>query len=176
MVVTSPCQIGAVAPFRGDAAFRSVAKHQAQGQATQGRDLSTLAPLWALRACTPNRAWARRAVGEGVTSDRQAKPDGWVENDPELPIWVCPIIALVTERDGRKEEVCIMWTLVLFTIVVNTSVGGGTNTVVTLLDFSSEASCRGAAKSMAEKGVSTDQPTISYRIFGKCVQRTVRAR
>ena len=42
--------------------------HQAQGQAMQGRDLSTLAPLWALRARTPNRAWARRAVGEGVKS------------------------------------------------------------------------------------------------------------
>ena len=41
---------------------------QAQGQATQGRDLSTLAPLRALRARTPNRAWARRAVGEGVKS------------------------------------------------------------------------------------------------------------
>ena len=33
---------------------------------TQGRDLSTLAPLWALRARTPGPAWTRRAVGEGV--------------------------------------------------------------------------------------------------------------
>ena len=41
---------------------------QAQGQATQGRDLSTLAPLRALRARTPDRAWARRVVGEGVKS------------------------------------------------------------------------------------------------------------
>src|SRR3974390_2216780 len=41
---------------------------QAQGQTTQGRDLSTLAPLRALRARTPDRAWARRAVGEGVKS------------------------------------------------------------------------------------------------------------
>jgi hypothetical protein len=32
------------------------------------RDLSTLAPLRALRARTPNRAWARLAVGEGVRS------------------------------------------------------------------------------------------------------------
>jgi hypothetical protein len=46
-------------------AVAPVVAHQAQGQATQGRDLSTLAPLWALRARTPNRAWARRAVGEG---------------------------------------------------------------------------------------------------------------
>src|SRR3984893_638402 len=34
----------------------------------QGRDLSTLAPLRALWARTPDRAWARRAVGEGVKS------------------------------------------------------------------------------------------------------------
>ena len=39
---------------------------QAQGQATQGRDLSTLAPLRALRARTPVPTWARRVVGEGV--------------------------------------------------------------------------------------------------------------
>jgi hypothetical protein len=48
---------GAVAP---------VVALQAQGQATQGRDLSTLAPLRVLRARTPNCAWSRRAVGEGV--------------------------------------------------------------------------------------------------------------
>ena len=42
--------------------------HQAQGQATQGRDLSTLAPLRALRVRTHDRAWARRAEGEGVSS------------------------------------------------------------------------------------------------------------
>src|ERR1700692_2806505 len=34
----------------------------------QGRDLSTLAPLRALRARTPVSAWARCAVGEGVMS------------------------------------------------------------------------------------------------------------
>src|SRR5450759_1943767 len=49
-------------------AVASVVAHQAQGQATQGRDLSTLAPLRALRARTPVPAWARRAVGEGVMS------------------------------------------------------------------------------------------------------------
>jgi hypothetical protein len=37
-------------------------KHK--GQARQGRDLSTLAPLRALRARTPVSAWARRAVGD----------------------------------------------------------------------------------------------------------------
>src|SRR5262245_64396593 len=41
---------------------------QAQGQATQGRDLSTPASLRALWARTPVPAWARRAVGEGVRS------------------------------------------------------------------------------------------------------------
>src|ERR1700741_5020462 len=40
---------------------------QVQGQATQGRDLSTLAPLPALRSRTPDRTWGQRAVGEGVT-------------------------------------------------------------------------------------------------------------
>jgi len=39
---------------------------QAQGQATQGRGLSTLAPLRTLWARTPAQAWARRGVGEGV--------------------------------------------------------------------------------------------------------------
>src|SRR5216684_3301718 len=47
-------------------AVAPVVAHQAQGQATQGRDLSTLAPLRALRARTSVPAWARRAVGEGV--------------------------------------------------------------------------------------------------------------
>jgi len=42
-----------------------VVTHQAQGQATQGRDLFTLAVF---RARTPNRAWPRPAVGEGVRS------------------------------------------------------------------------------------------------------------
>src|SRR6476659_7548919 len=49
-------------------AVAPVVTHQAQGQAMQGRGLSTLAPLRALRARTPNRAWARHAVGEGVRS------------------------------------------------------------------------------------------------------------
>jgi hypothetical protein len=39
---------------------------QAQNQASQGRDLSTSASLRALRARTPEQAWARRAAGEGV--------------------------------------------------------------------------------------------------------------
>jgi len=39
---------------------------QAQNQAAQGRDISTLASLRALRARTPEPAWARRVVGEGV--------------------------------------------------------------------------------------------------------------
>src|SRR5208337_3758185 len=35
---------------------------------TRGRDLSTLAPLRVLRARTPEPAWARRVVDEGVRS------------------------------------------------------------------------------------------------------------
>ena len=50
---------GAVAP---------VVALQAQSQATKGRELSTLAPLRALRARTSDPAWARRAVDEGVRS------------------------------------------------------------------------------------------------------------
>ena len=49
-------------------AVAPVVAQQVQGQATQGRDLSTLAPLRALRARAPDRAWARRGVGEGVKS------------------------------------------------------------------------------------------------------------
>src|SRR3954452_4992172 len=41
---------------------------QAQSLATQGRSLSTLAPLRASRARTPDPAWAWPVVGEGVTS------------------------------------------------------------------------------------------------------------
>ena len=53
--------------LRGDAVAPVVAP-QAQSQATKGRELSTLAPLRALRARTPDSAWARRAVDEGVRS------------------------------------------------------------------------------------------------------------
>ncbi len=49
-------------------AVASVVALQAQGQATQGRELPTLAPLRALRAHAPRSAWARRVVGEGVMS------------------------------------------------------------------------------------------------------------
>ena len=53
--------------LRGDAVAPVVAL-QAQSQAAKGRELSTLAPLRALRARTPEPAWARRAVDEGVRS------------------------------------------------------------------------------------------------------------
>src|SRR5271166_2131082 len=53
--------------LRGDAVAPVVAL-QAQSQATKGRELSTLAPLRALRARTSDPAWARRAVDEGVRS------------------------------------------------------------------------------------------------------------
>src|ERR1700686_4130848 len=51
--------------LRSDAVAPVVAV-QAQNQASQGRDLFTLASLRALWARTPEQAWARRAVGEGV--------------------------------------------------------------------------------------------------------------
>src|ERR1700681_4873405 len=51
--------------LRSDAVAPVVAV-QAQNQASQGRDLSTPASLRALWARTPEQAWARRAVGEGV--------------------------------------------------------------------------------------------------------------
>ena len=78
-------------------AVRPVVSHQAQSQATQGRDLSTLAPLRALPARTPVPAWAQRAVGEGVKScpragcGRSACPgcvssEGWhVQQEANLP-------------------------------------------------------------------------------------------
>src|ERR1700722_14791022 len=56
--------------LRGDAVAPVVAL-QAQRQA--GRELSTLAPLRALRARTPEPAWARRAVDEGVRSCPRAR-------------------------------------------------------------------------------------------------------
>src|SRR6266478_4216145 len=52
--------------YRG--AVASVVARQVQSQAMQRRDLSTLAPLRALRARTFDCAWARRVVGEGVKS------------------------------------------------------------------------------------------------------------
>src|SRR5450432_145200 len=51
--------------LRSDAVAPVVAV-QAQNQASQGRDLSTPASLRALWARTPEKAWARREVGEGV--------------------------------------------------------------------------------------------------------------
>jgi hypothetical protein len=46
----------------------AVAPIQTQRQATQGRELSTLAPLRVLPARTPDTAWPRPVVGEGVKS------------------------------------------------------------------------------------------------------------
>src|SRR5258708_2372881 len=47
-------------------AVARVAAFQTQGQAAQRRDLATLAFLPVLRARTPDPAWARRVVGDGV--------------------------------------------------------------------------------------------------------------
>src|SRR3981189_2393129 len=51
---------------------------QAQNQASQGRDLSTLASLRALWARTPEQAWARRAVGAGSVSMVRAHHALWM--------------------------------------------------------------------------------------------------
>src|SRR6516225_4396107 len=49
-------------------AVTPVAPIQAQSQTTQGRELSTLAPVRALPARTADTAWTRPVVGEGVMS------------------------------------------------------------------------------------------------------------
>src|SRR5262249_51207585 len=55
-------------------AVAPVAAIQTQGPATQGRELSTLAPLRAFPARTADTAWTRPVVGEGVMSCPRA---GW---------------------------------------------------------------------------------------------------
>jgi hypothetical protein len=70
-----------------------VVAHQAQKQATQGRELSTFAPIRVLRARTSEQAWARRAVDEGVSScpragcnphvrfdERDVKTESWLNH------------------------------------------------------------------------------------------------
>jgi hypothetical protein len=70
-----------------------------------------------------------------------------------------------------------MWTLILFTMLANSSAGGGVQTNIAYLDFNSEGSCTAAVAKLAEKGTFMEQPSVSYRIEGKCVQRTyVRGR
>src|SRR5262245_11747140 len=49
---------------------------QAQGLATQGRSLSTPAPLRALRPRTPDPAWSWPVVGEGIVSGKFSKSRG----------------------------------------------------------------------------------------------------
>src|ERR1700683_891219 len=75
--------------LRSDAVAPVVAL-QAQSQAAKGRELSTLAPLRALRARTPEPAWTRRVVDEGVRScpragcGRSACPVRWGGVETEL--------------------------------------------------------------------------------------------
>src|SRR5262249_38828348 len=72
------------------------------GQATQGRDLSTLAPLRVLRARTPEPAGARRGVGEGVKSCPRAGC-----GKSACPV-VCPVKASMFSRGqscrGRSQN------------------------------------------------------------------------
>jgi hypothetical protein len=65
-----------------------------------------------------------------------------------------------------------MWTLVLFTMVVNANAGGGAQSNVSFLEFNSQATCMNAAATLAEQGTYMNQQSIAYRIFGKCIQRS----
>ena len=78
-------------------AVAPVVAHQAQKQATQERDLSTLAPLRALRARTPVAAWARRAVGEGVRSCPRAGCGRSTSPGSPSVKWRCPGLAALDE-------------------------------------------------------------------------------
>ena len=66
----------------------------------------------------------------------------------------------------------MMWTLVLITMLVNSSAGGGANTTVTLLDFASEQACTAAAATLTNEGsLKNLEGVTAYRIVGKCIQR-----
>src|SRR5258708_25025692 len=78
---------------RSDAVAPVVAV-QAQNQASQGRELSTLASLRALWARTAEQAWARRAVGGGVKFCPRA---GWGKS-------ACPIGGVGKWGHGRTSE------------------------------------------------------------------------
>src|SRR6516165_11119627 len=77
-------------------AVAPVAALQAQGQATQGRDVSPLAPLRALRSRTSDRAGVQRAVGEGVTSCPRA---GCGKS-------ACPVVCPVKAGMLSREQTC----------------------------------------------------------------------
>ncbi len=90
---------GAVAP---------VVALQAQRQAAKGRELSTLAPLRALRARTPDPAWARRAVDEGVRSCPRAgcgvREESWNELASESLVRSKPSRRDGSESCGRRGD------------------------------------------------------------------------
>ena len=69
-------------------AVAPVVAHQAQGQATQGRDLSTLAPLWALRA---RRRWTDRfgCPRRGPHAFEKLSPQSWWHT--EVPLGAVPV-------------------------------------------------------------------------------------
>ena len=62
--------MGGIISFWWAASFRYGGRHHLVlvGDIVRNQQLSTLAPLRALRARTPESAWARRAVDEGVRS------------------------------------------------------------------------------------------------------------
>src|ERR1700716_1679665 len=69
---------------------------QAQNQASQGRELSTLASLRALWARAPEQAWARRAVGEGVKFCPEANSLIGSARHPQTPPWPGPFRQLIS--------------------------------------------------------------------------------
>src|SRR5277367_5656072 len=93
--------------LRGDAVAPVVAL-QAQSQAAKGRELSTLAPLRALRARTPEPAWARRAVDEGVRSCPRAgcgvREESWNELASESLVRSKPSRRDGSESCGRRGD------------------------------------------------------------------------
>ena len=74
----------------------------------KGRELSTLAPLRALRAPTPEPAWARRAVDEGVRSCPRAgcgvREESWNELASESLVRSKPSRRDGSESCGRRGD------------------------------------------------------------------------
>jgi hypothetical protein len=69
-----------------------------------------------------------------------------------------------------------MWTLVLITVVMQSSPGGGVATETTYLDFYGQTKCEAAARALdvpQSASISGSGSTIvaNYRVTAKCVKR-----
>jgi hypothetical protein len=69
-----------------------------------------------------------------------------------------------------------MWTLVLFTMLANTSAGGSAHSSVTTLEFASQSTCMAAAASLAEEGGFKNEPSTSLSYLWKVHPKIFRAR